>query len=299
MGFGSTMKLIKAANLQKKGQLEEAKALYAEAYEAGEADARSMLAYALLLLRSGEYQKAKDVTVKCQKLPMTDDQKNQLYIDYAVACMKLGDLDKGLGVLERRCGKEESGLVYETLGYYYVAAYEQSRKPDVETFLRDIEPGLKEKKEEPVDPRFPVAVPLPDADGNLPEEQAPEEEPEDTRTPEQRRDDWWQSCVDKVIAYNEKALEYDDEDPICLDNMAQTYYRVVGDKEKAKEYFDKALALKPGQIDTLWFLSRYDVESGDKAAAIEKLEKAMTGRFSPLNYLTREEMEAELKKLKA
>ena len=100
-----------------------------------------------------------------------------------------------------------------------------------------------------------------------------------------------------MLAYNEEAIAYDDEDPICLDNLAQTYYRVIGDKVKAKEWFDKAIAIKENQIDTLWFLSRYDLEEGNTAAAIEKLETAAEGRFSPLNYARPEMIAAELKRL--
>ena len=100
------------------------------------------------------------------------------------------------------------------------------------------------------------------------------------------------------MAYNTEALDYDDEDSVCLDNMAQTYYRVLGDKEQAKPYFDKAHRIKPGQIDTLWFLSRYDLEKGDTQAAIEKLETASEGRFSPLNYVDKEQVEAEIARLK-
>ena len=50
--------------------------------------------------------------------------------------------------------------------------------------------------------------------------------------------------LEKALAYNTEALEYDDEDPIVLDNMAQTYYRLANDKEKALEYFKKAHAIK-------------------------------------------------------
>lgn len=92
-------------------------------------------------------------------------------------------------------------------------------------------------------------------------------------------------------------MAYDDEDPICLDNMGQTYYRLVGDKAKAKEYFDAAHKIKPGQIDTLWFLSRYDLEAGDTAAALEKLRTALEGRFSPMNYASKEMVEKEIQRL--
>lgn len=99
---------------------------------------------------------------------------------------------------------------------------------------------------------------------------------------------------EKGIPFIEEALEYDDEDPIVLDNMGQMYYRVLNDKEKALEYFKKAIDIKDNQIDSLWFLSRYDLEAGDKAAAREKLETALAGRFSPLNYATKAMVQQEL-----
>lgn len=104
--------------------------------------------------------------------------------------------------------------------------------------------------------------------------------------------------LDKALAYNQEALDYDDEDSICLDNMAQTLYSLKGDKAAAKPYFDKANEIKPGQIDTLWFLSRYDLDEGNTAAAIEKLETALEGRFSPLNHVNRDQVEQEIARLK-
>ena len=71
-----------------------------------------------------------------------------------------------------------------------------------------------------------------------------------------------------------------------------------GDPAAAKEWFDRAIALKPSQIDTLWFLSRYDVKEGKVSDAIEKLETALGGRFSPLNTVTKAKIEEELASLK-
>lgn len=102
---------------------------------------------------------------------------------------------------------------------------------------------------------------------------------------------------DKAVAFNTEAMEYDDEDPISLDNLGQAYFRLAGDKEKAKEYFEKALALRPAQIDTLYFLAQYDLDAGDRTAAREKLESALAGRVSPLNYATHERVEELLKKI--
>ena len=80
-------------------------------------------------------------------------------------------------------------------------------------------------------------------------------------------------------------------------NMANCLW-VEGDREGAKAGFDKAIALKDSQIDTLYFLSRYDEEAGNREAALEKLEKAASGRFSPLNYCNKEAVEKEIARLK-
>jgi tetratricopeptide (TPR) repeat protein len=104
---------------------------------------------------------------------------------------------------------------------------------------------------------------------------------------------------ERAQKFIEESIDYDDEDTICLDNMAQWNYRVLGNKEKAREYFEKAIELKDDQIDTLWFLSRYDLEEGNTAKALEHLNKALDSRFSPLNYKTKQDFENEIARLKA
>ena len=100
--------------------------------------------------------------------------------------------------------------------------------------------------------------------------------------------------ADKALRYNQEALDYDDEDPIVLDNLGQTYYRLLNDREGARPYFEKAHELKETQIDTLYFLSRYDLAEGKIQDALEKLELAAEGKFSPLNYVTRDQVLAEI-----
>ena len=101
----------------------------------------------------------------------------------------------------------------------------------------------------------------------------------------------------KALAFNEEALDYDDEDSITLDNLAQTHYRMGQDKAKAKEYFLKAHTLKPSQIDTLYFLALYDIDEGNVATGKEKLENVLDSRFSPLNYASKERIQEVLDRL--
>ena len=107
-----------------------------------------------------------------------------------------------------------------------------------------------------------------------------------------------QGDAEEAIRFNKEALEYDEEDPVFLDNLGQTYYRLVGDKETAKLYFDKAIARKPKAIDTNYFLALYDIENGDIESAKDRLDTARVGMFSPLNYATPEMIDAKRDELR-
>lgn len=227
MGLFTSIKARNAATKLSKGDTEGAMQLYKEAIDEGLQDVRYILSYTVLLIRSERYQEARDLLVKIQKYPMNADSRSQLFVNYASCVYKMGEIQKGIELLERQHAKSPCGLVYETLGYLYVE-------------LGDYE---------------------------------------------------------KALAYNTEAYEYDDEDSITLDNLAQTYYRLGNDKEKAKAFFEKALEVKPGQIDTLYFLAQYDIEAGNIEAAREKLEKALKGRFSPLNYASKAMVEDALNRL--
>ena len=280
MGIMTAIKANKALRLQKNGNSQEAMKLYEEAFAEGLNDPRYILPYALLMIRDGQYSKAKAFLVKNQKAPgMAGSQRTEMLVYYATCCLRLGDADKGINTLEQQYRKTETGLLYQTLGYLYVEKYDQANRPDftaAETETAETgsaETGAAEDSAEPL-------------------KETEKAEPE--MTPEQA----WNAGIEKAEEFIRKSLEYDDEDPICLDNMGQFIYRVRGDRGAAKEWFEKALAIKDTQIDTLYFLSRYDLEAGDRKAALEKLEKAAEGRFSPLNYCDRETVQREIEKLK-
>lgn len=281
MGFMATIKAQQAMRAHGKGDLEQAKKLYEEAIDKGLMSARPMLGYAILLIREGSYDKAMPLLIKAQKCPdLTPDQKSQLFVDYAACLMKKGELDKAIHLLEKQHNRAPIGLTYQTLGYMYVEKY-SGAKPVAE--------AAPEKAAE--------APEMPEAPETEASTEAAEEQPK-VKTQEDI-DREWQEGIDKMFAFIQESVDYDDEDPVCLDNLGQAYYRVTGEKDKAKEWFEKAHAEKDSQIDTLWFLSRYDLEAGDKAAAIAKLEKALDGRFSPLNFCTKDMVREEVERLKA
>ena len=222
MGFFDGFKVKAALMKHQKGKKEEALAEYNELYQGGVVSAAYMLPYSVLLLRKGgedNYLLVKEVLKKAEKAPdMTPDKKQQLFVNYAVANYKLGEIDKAINLLEASHKKSPCGMTYQALGFLYI------EKGDRET----------------------------------------------------------------ALAYNLEALEYDDEDPVVLDNLGQVYYRLMNDREKAREYFEKAYELKDTQIDTNYFLALYDIEEGKKEEAARKLKTALEGNFSPLNHATPE-----------
>ena len=277
MGLGTMFKANKAYRAQKNGDEAEAMRLYEECFQEGLADPRYVLAYAVLMLRDGQYQKAKDFLVKHQKAPgMTPDQRVTLIVDYAACCYRLGDLDKGVRKLEEIFRKNPNGLLYQTLGYLYVEQFDAAKKA---AFLA----RETEQQEQGGPAEAAIVAERADAEG----EAVP-----------MTLEEQWEAGRQKALKFNQEAVEYDDVDPVSLDNLGQTWYRVMEDREAAREFFEKAHRIKPEQIDTLYFLSRYDLEEGNTAAAVEKLEKAAEGRFSPLNYCSRDQVEAEIRKLK-
>lgn len=108
-----------------------------------------------------------------------------------------------------------------------------------------------------------------------------------------------QGNAQEALAFNQEALDYDETDPVFLENLAQTYYRLFDDKEAAKPYFDKALELKPSAIDTNYFLALYAIEAGDLKKAKDHLETALEGFTSPLNYATPEMIRQKLDEVTA
>ena len=284
MGLMTGIKAGKALRLQKNGNVAEAQKLYEEAFAEGLNDPRYILPYALLMIRDGQYEKAKDFLVAHQKAPLSSGQRTELLVYYAACSLKLGNLDKGIRILEQQYRKGETGLLYQTLGYLYVEKYDAAHKPDfaAEAAREMLTEAQEAQAEEPAEAG---------------EQQAAGEgaaEPEKKLSPEEE----WEAGVSKAEEIILKGVEYDDEDPVCLDNMGQFLYRVKQDPAAAREWFEKAHALKDTQIDTLYFLSRYDLEEGKNAAALEKLEKAAEGRFSPLNYCGKEQISGEIARLK-
>jgi tetratricopeptide (TPR) repeat protein len=102
--------------------------------------------------------------------------------------------------------------------------------------------------------------------------------------------------LEKALEFNMKALDYDDEDPVVLDNLGQIYY-AMGDREEALKYFLKAEEEKDDQADTLYYLGCIYHEKGRIEEARRKLEKALECKLTSLNTVSRADIEEKLKEL--
>lgn len=105
----------------------------------------------------------------------------------------------------------------------------------------------------------------------------------------------------EALAYNEQALDYDDEDGSVLDNLGQLYEAMAEAAEgaqaaeyraKALEFFEKAHAVKPRQITTLYYLARMYHQNGDDNRARELLSNRDTLYISAVCPVQPDMMEA-------
>ncbi len=101
---------------------------------------------------------------------------------------------------------------------------------------------------------------------------------------------------EEALAFNKEAYEYDEEDAGALDNMGQLYY-AMGERDKAFDFFTRAHAQKPTQVPTMYFLAKMYDERGDKEKAREFAEKCLSGNFSALCSISREQVQALAKEI--
>lgn len=221
MGMFTIFKARNAAKKYSNGDVESAIKLYQECVEEGLKDAKSLLSYSVILIRNEKYKEARELLVKMQKYPMADADRSQLFVNYASCVYKMGELQKGVELLERQHAKQPNGLVYQTLGYLYVEA-------------GDFEKALAFNQE------------------------AYEYDDEDAITLDNLGQTYYRLGNDKEAAkpYFEKALEHRPGQIDTLYFLAQ-YDIEAGDKDAAKEKLNKALE---GRFSPLNYATREMVE---------------------------------------
>lgn len=105
--------------------------------------------------------------------------------------------------------------------------------------------------------------------------------------------------------FNDKALDYDDEDGDVLDNVAQMYETMArfeakrGEAESAAEhraqarsFFEKAHERRPRQVTTVYYLARMYVADGEREKAAKLLKNADRLYYSAICPISRQAMDA-------
>jgi tetratricopeptide (TPR) repeat protein len=99
----------------------EALQVYQKALEAGDENPKHLMAYGVLLLRTREYEKARAMMLKVEKMPgLNQEMKKQLRLNYAVCIWKLGQLDRAIEMMKQASAHGMNAMLYGSLGYMLI-----------------------------------------------------------------------------------------------------------------------------------------------------------------------------------
>ncbi len=100
----------------------------------------------------------------------------------------------------------------------------------------------------------------------------------------------------KALDFNLKAYDYNSSDIIITENVALIYFK-LGEMDKAKEYYDKLIAMNPPFPDCLYEYGQFLIKCGDTQRGIEYYKKALDCNFSFLSVIKRTDIIRELEQL--
>ena len=93
---------------------------YEKAYKEGMNDPNYLMAYSVLLMRAGDFEKSREIMLKLDKMKLAADQRKQLHINYSVLQWKMGNLDKAIEQMRVVAAGGKTAMVYTTLGQYLI-----------------------------------------------------------------------------------------------------------------------------------------------------------------------------------
>ena len=163
MGFFDDMKVnklgqkaynahVQANDLNKRGRVAEAKAkfaeaskLYEEAYAAGCRRTNILMSYSVLLMRLGDFEKAREIMKQVSAIGGLDENTHfELRANYSICLWRLGILDEAIKTI-RYAGKHaKNGSYYSSLGTFLV---EQAARTGEESDFEEARALLDEAME--------------------------------------------------------------------------------------------------------------------------------------------------------
>lgn len=105
----------------------QAQRLYEESVRLGNETPKILLAYAVLLMRLGEFERAREIMLKMSKLKgLTDADWYSLRLQFSIYQWRTGDVDKAIETIGRAASNGMNGMIYSTLGMYHVDKAKQT-----------------------------------------------------------------------------------------------------------------------------------------------------------------------------
>ncbi|MBQ9757122.1 MAG: hypothetical protein IJW15_01735 [Clostridia bacterium] len=101
----------------------------------------------------------------------------------------------------------------------------------------------------------------------------------------------------RALDFNKEAFEYNSDDMIIMDNLAESY-ALYGDTEKASELYEKLLLKEPHFPEPYYGYGQLLVKKGEKERGLELIEKSLEKKFTFLSVLQKDEVEKILAKIK-
>lgn len=95
---------------------------------------------------------------------------------------------------------------------------------------------------------------------------------------------------DKAIEYTEMALKDNENHASSLDNMGQIYYN-MGELDKAKDYFLKAIYVKSSLVDSQYYIGIIEEAKNNIEEAKKYFEKAYNCEITAFNTVSQEDVD--------
>lgn len=99
--------------------------------------------------------------------------------------------------------------------------------------------------------------------------------------------------IEQAESLSRAAIEDTEATPAAWDNLGQIHY-IRKEWAEAKTAFEKALEYKADLPDSHYYLGLIARETGDETEATARFERALACTITPLNTITREQIEAAL-----
>ncbi|TDF98811.1 tetratricopeptide repeat protein [Paenibacillus piri] len=100
--------------------------------------------------------------------------------------------------------------------------------------------------------------------------------------------------LDKALAHNLEAYDYNDTDNTILDNLALNYY-LLGRYEEAKEIYDKLMEQNPTFAEAYYYYAMTLAQLDEQDAAVKALEQGLSYEPSMITDVTKAMLEAKLR----